>query len=62
MIYLLSMILFINILGNLSQVQRVATLGVSSKINAYLDDVDGKVYEDDHSGRVLVLGVGICPT
>nr|XP_027193551.1 uncharacterized protein LOC113788226 [Cicer arietinum] len=48
---------------NLSQDQeRVATEGVPSKINAYLDDVIGKVYGAEHSGRVRGLGVGVCPT
>nr|XP_012575690.1 uncharacterized protein LOC105853135 [Cicer arietinum] len=48
---------------NLSQDQeRVATEGVPSKINAYPDDVIGKVYGAEHSGRVRGLGVGVCPT
>nr|XP_027186670.1 uncharacterized protein LOC113784619 [Cicer arietinum] len=48
---------------NLSQDQeRVATEGVPSKINAYPDDVIGKVYGAEHSGRVRALGVGVCPT
>ncbi|WJX18804.1 hypothetical protein P8452_08567 [Trifolium repens] len=40
------------ILENLSQDQeRVATLGVPSKINAYPDDAVGKAYGAEHSGR-----------
>ena len=42
--------------------ERVATEGVPSKINAYPDDVIGKVYGAEHSGRVCGLGVGVCPT
>jgi tripartite-type tricarboxylate transporter receptor subunit TctC len=37
--------------------ERSATLGVPLKINAYPDNVDGKVYGAVHSGRVRVLGV-----
>ncbi|KAK2410460.1 hypothetical protein QL285_045823 [Trifolium repens] len=42
--------------------ERAATLGVPSKINAYPDDVVGKVYGAEHSGRVRVLGVSVCPS
>jgi hypothetical protein len=42
--------------------ERVATLGVPSKINAYPDDVVGKVFGAEHSGRVRGLGVGVCPS
>lgn len=42
--------------------ERVATLGVPLKINAYPDDVVGKVYGAEHSGRVRGLGVGVCPS
>ncbi|KAK2401027.1 hypothetical protein QL285_050662 [Trifolium repens] len=42
--------------------ERAATLGVPSKINAYPDDAVGKVYGAEHSGRVRVLGVSVCPS
>lgn len=42
--------------------ERTATIGVSSKINAYTDDAIGKVFGDEHSGRVRGLGLGVCPT
>ncbi|TKY68614.1 transposase, Ptta/En/Spm, plant [Spatholobus suberectus] len=42
--------------------ERATTLGVPSKVNAYLDDAIGKVYGVEHSGRVRGLGVGSCPT
>jgi len=42
--------------------ERFATLGVPLKINAYPDDVVGKVYEAEQSGRVRGLGFGVCPT
>jgi hypothetical protein len=42
--------------------ERSATLGVPLKINAYPDDAVGKVYGAEHSGRVRVLGVSVCPT
>ncbi|PNX76314.1 hypothetical protein L195_g032259, partial [Trifolium pratense] len=51
------------ILQHLPQDQeRVATLGVPSKINAYPDDAIGKVHGAEHSGRVRGIGVGASST
>lgn len=42
--------------------ERVTTIGVPSKINAYPNDAIVKAHGAEHSGRVRVLGQGVCPT